>query len=90
MKYLSALVVVCLLILPSVALAQQISPNPNPVGSTITVDKTGAFNSVGFSNLGAIDITNAGTLTNTALLENNNGGTLTNSGYLTNNDTLTN
>ena len=91
MKYLPALAATCLLIVPSVLTAQQISPNPNPVGHTIKVDTTGAFNSVDFSNLGTIDITNAGTLSNRGAL-NNYVGTLNNFGTLnqSNGSSLTN
>ena len=65
MKYLTALAAVCLLIGPSVANSQQISPNPNPSGNTITVDTSNAFNSVDFDNEGTIDIeTSDGILTN--------------------------
>ena len=94
MKYLPALAAVCLLIVPSVALAQHIFPNPNPAGHTITVDTSGRFNSVGFDNNGTIEITSDGTLTNriNGVLTNNAhskinnavGGTLINNGMLVN------
>ena len=37
MKYLPALAAVCLLIVPSVASAQQLPGDPNPHGTTVTV-----------------------------------------------------
>ena len=83
MKYLSALAVVCLLLAPSVVYGQQISPNPNPVGNTITVSTSGELNATTFQNNGTIDITNAGTLTNDGWL--NNAGKLANSGFLKSN-----
>ncbi|MEO2047777.1 MAG: hypothetical protein ABGX16_14535 [Pirellulales bacterium] len=64
MRHLSSLCAVCLLIVPSVAIAQQISPNPNPVGNNITVDTAGATNDANpFKNNESIDIANGGTLT---------------------------
>ncbi|MDG2185479.1 MAG: PEP-CTERM sorting domain-containing protein [Mariniblastus sp.] len=45
-------------------MAQQISPNPNPAGNTITVDTSDFFNSVGFANDGTISISERGQLTN--------------------------
>ena len=63
MKYLSALAAVCLLILPSVVSAQQISPNPNPYGNTITVDTAGYYNTkFQFHNEGVIEIESGGSL----------------------------
>ena len=76
MKYLPTLAVVCLLIVPSVVAAQQISPNPNPAGNTITVDTFDFFNSVGFANDGTISISENGQLTN------NGTGRITNKGKL--------
>jgi len=82
MRYLPALAAVCLLIVPSVALAQQISPNPNPAGNTITVNTNDAYNADDFKNSGDIGITLGGRLTN------NVGGTLDNLGGLINEGTL--
>ena len=86
MKYLPAVAAVCLLIVPSVTLAQQISPNPNPAGNTITVNNKDANNHLDFSNFGSIDITQNGELTNsfTATLTNKTGGTVFNAGGFTN------
>ncbi|MBF98752.1 MAG: hypothetical protein CMI36_07165, partial [Owenweeksia sp.] len=57
MKYLALVAAVCLLMVPSVALAQQISPNPNPYGNTITVDTAGYYNTkFQFRNEGVIEI----------------------------------
>ncbi len=92
MKYLSALAAVCLLILPSVAAAQQISPNPNPTGNTITVDSTGAYNQQTFQNRGTISVVgnamlhnqSGGAVYNYATSGLYNYGTLTNDGQLNN------
>ena len=86
MKYLPALAAVCLLIVPSVALAQQISPNPNPAGNTITVDTFDFFNSVGFANDGTISISERGQLTNNATGRITNKGKLEIYGQLLNAD----
>ena len=91
MKYLFALALVCLLIVPSVCVSQQISPNPNPVGNTITVDTPDRYNGVTFDNNGEIDITSVGNLTNNdggSLI--NDDGSLINGGTLTNDGTLAN
>ena len=56
MKYLALVAAVCLLMVPSVALAQQISPNPNPSGNTITVDTKDGRSRGDFDNYGTIDI----------------------------------
>ena len=65
MKYLALVAAVCLLMVPSVALAQQISPNPNPYGNTITVDTAGYYNShFQFENFGTIEIESGGSLGN--------------------------
>ncbi len=93
MKFLPALIVVSLVIVPSVAFGQQISPNPNPQGNTITVSNNGALNSVSFQNFGTIDITQDGKLNNddgnSTRLDNygtlNNAGTLDNDGVVANN-----
>ena len=42
MKHLPPLAAVCLLIVPSAVMAQQLSPNPNPAGNTIIVDTSTA------------------------------------------------
>ena len=49
--------------IPAYVNAQQISPNPNPLDSTITIDAP-AENSVDFANIGVISITNPGSLSN--------------------------
>ena len=103
MKYLPTLAAVCLLIGPSVASAQQISPNPNPAGNLLTVDTSSAFNNVEFGNKGIVHITPDGKLTNEdgATLTNDsrggntgtgiaNEGTLINTGTLTNTGVLSN
>ena len=87
MKYLPALAVVCLLIVPPVALAQQISPNPNPAGNTITVNSLGWFNNQDFLNQGVVDILTNGALENNNILNSTflkNKGTLNNDGTLNN------
>ena len=92
MKYLSALAVVSLLIAPSAAAAQQISPNPNPTGNTITVDSTGAYNQLTFQNRGTISVVrnamlhnqSGGAVYNYATSGFYNYGTLTNDGQLNN------
>ncbi len=76
----------------------QILPNPNPVGSTITVPDNGDTNSVDFTNYGGIRMGYSGNLTNTDTGSLNNvghiyserytyptlinQGTITNSGYI--------
>ena len=74
MKYLPTLAAVCLLIGPSVGIAQQISPNPNLVGNTITVDTPTYYNwgdnTDHFANAGSINITSNGQLENRADLTN--------------------
>ena len=78
MKYLPALGAVCLLFVSSVALSQQISPNPNPVGNTITVNTSDAINDVSFTNHGTINFDTSANAT----LTNKSGATLTNHGWL--------
>ena len=78
MKYLALVAAVCLLMVPSVALAQQISPNPNPSGNTITVDTKYGDSSGDFDNYGTIDIKGNGTLWNDGTLRNE--GAVINSG----------
>ena len=80
MRYRFTLCSVCLLVVSSTAYSQQISPNPNPVGNTITVDTSRSNRANPFTNDGEIVITGAGTLTN--------DGTLMNTGVLTNDGTL--
>lgn len=75
-----AVVAVYLLFLPSFTWAQQIAPNPNPLGSTMIVDTSDAVNNVDFFNHGVIDVLYDGTLTNFGSL--NNRGTLGNGGTL--------
>lgn len=59
---------VCLLIISSTIYGQQIQPNPNPSGHTITVDTSGMWNHVSpepfINKYGTIKITSTGTLTN--------------------------
>lgn len=87
MNYLSVFVVVALLMAPSFASAQQITPNPNPAGNTITVATSSGVNSFSFLNAGTIAITDSGVLVNDGSLTNN--GTLNSNGVLTNNGSLT-
>ena len=87
MKYLPALAAVCLLIVPSVLVAQQISPNPNPVGNEIEVGTPLRHNGIKFTNFGRIYMNNNGTLTNNFGLINNGtfdntDGTFVNNGIL--------
>ena len=94
MKYLALVAAVCLLMVPSVALAQQISPHPNPYGNTITVDTAGYYNShFQFENFGTIEIESGGSLGNReGTIYNSHyggirvgvGGTLNNSGRIVN------
>ena len=57
MKFPPVLVAVWLLSLPSVhAQLDQITPNPNPAGNTITLDTPGWVNLTTFSNSGTIKI----------------------------------
>ena len=61
-----ALALVCSLaglITPVCSFAQQISPNPNPFGNTISVDSTTASNALTpFDNFGVLQIIGGGTL----------------------------
>ena len=90
MRYLTTLAIISLLIVPPVARAQQISPNPNPAGNTITLDTAGAvnFTNVPFDNHGLIKITGGSILDikSGGMLTNKFGGTLINEsdGYGTN------
>ena len=79
MKYLPALAAVCLLFVSSVASAQQISPNPNPVGNTISVNTSDAINDVSFTNHGTINFKN---YAQNPTLTNKSGATLMNYGWL--------
>jgi PEP-CTERM motif len=82
---------------PLFAQAYQIAPNPNPLGSTITVYTSDAENLSSFENNGSLIIgmydsvgtlNNSGTLNNNAdlliqgTLNNNFGGTINNSGSI--------
>ena len=94
MKYLPALAAVCLLFVSSVASAQQISPNPNPVGNTISVNTSDAINDVSFTNHGTINFKN---YAQNPALTNKSGATLMNygrletlGGYINNSGTVTN
>ena len=75
-------------ITPFTVQADQILPNPNPLGSTITVDTSDAYNSgdIRFENRGYIEIKNTGTLDNNTGLDNY--GTLDNTGTLNNDSSL--
>ena len=96
MKYLPTLAAVCLLIVPSVASAQRqpLTPNPNPVGHTITVDTMHWYNwgdeHDRFSNSGTININfgsklkNETDLTNWATLTNETTGVINNHGEFEN------
>ena len=94
MRYLPTLAVISLLIVPSVARAQQISPNPNPAGNTITVDTMHWYNwgdeHDRFSNFGIININpwcklkNETDLTNWATLTNESTGVINNHGEFEN------
>lgn len=61
---------------PAITQAYQISPNPNPVASTIIVNTSGATNSVNYINSGFLQLDNGG------ILNNNIGGPLYNYGTL--------
>ena len=74
MKHLPPLAAVCLLIVPSAVMAQQLSPNPNPAGNTIIVDTSTASNDVSFENLGAVDIHGNGKLANRGDFQTQNDG----------------
>jgi len=87
-----------LLALPLAAHADQIAPNPNPSGDTITVSGSDE-NDENFTNNGSLEITGSGALANTDRLTSNgtlaiaSGGTLTSStswGSVWNYGTLTN
>ena len=56
MKNLPTFLVLWLLMLPSVHADEQITPNPNPAGNTITLDAPGWLNYTTFSNSGTIQI----------------------------------
>ena len=62
----------------------QIAPNPNPAGSTITLNGGGWFNNAIFYNDGTLDnngtLNNSDALFNNGTLNNNVGGTLNNNG----------
>lgn len=85
---------------PLLVQADQITPNPNPAGSTIDIinDPFAVNNDNPYSNGGTINIDASSTLTNSvgALLSNidptthNDGGTLNNAGTLINNGYLNN
>lgn len=90
MKYLPAFAAVCLLIVPSVVLAQQITPNPNLSGNEIWVETPHITNDTSFVNNGMINITSAGTLTNNSTMRNSNQGYVLNDGHLNNKATLGN
>lgn len=64
-----ALTVSMLVCMPALVKAQQISPNPNPLDSTIIIDGN-AENSVDFANVGVISINDSGILGNSGNLIN--------------------
>ena len=72
--------------------AQQIAPNPNPVGNTITIGSPNALNGPGvdFENLGDINIIPGGKLTNDGDLFIDPVGRITNEGTLENNNLVMN
>ena len=66
MKYLPALGAVCLLIVPSVASAQQLPGHPNPHGTTVTVTDYNHNWLKPYSNSGTIQINSGAHLANKA------------------------
>ena len=68
MKYLPALAAVCLLIVPSVASAQQLPGHPNPHGTTVTVTDYNHNWLKPYSNSGTIQINSGAHLENKAAL----------------------
>src|SRR6267143_4014594 len=69
---------------PLLVQAAQITPNPNPVGSTLDIinDPFAVNNDNQFTNAGTININSSSALINTGTL--NNAGTITNAGDLVN------
>ena len=65
-----------LVAVPMSVLADQISPNPNAAGNTISITTTDANNASDFENNGIIDVADGGLLTNSSTLKNHSGGTL--------------
>ena len=86
MKYLPALAAVCLLIVPSVASAQQLPGDPNPHGTTVTVTDYNHNWLKPYSNSGTIQINSGAHLENKAsigahaTLTNESTGTINNDG----------
>ena len=86
MKYLPALAAVCLLIVPSVASAQQLPGDPNPHGTTVTVTDYNHNWLKPYSNSGTIQINSGAHLENKAAfnahatLTNESTGTINNDG----------
>ena len=72
------------------AFAQQITPNPNPVGNEIWVSTPHISNDTTFVNNGTIDILSGGTFTNNNTMHNSHDGYVTNEGHLNNKGTLEN
>ncbi|MBN8279413.1 MAG: hypothetical protein J0M16_02265 [Gammaproteobacteria bacterium] len=77
------------------ATAQQIAPNPNPSGSTISLGVPGGFNAINtFDNEGTVHVTSTGVLTNRdtcsfgCTLDTNQSGQLLNDGTLVNDGNL--
>lgn len=67
-----------------------LAPNPNPVGSTITIDTNNAYSYVYFDNYGYIIITNNGRLSTDDTLNNNIGGNIESDGWMSINGTINN
>ena len=73
---------IALLNVPAFTQADQIAPNPNPAGNTISINTSDATNNEDFKNHGTLQIGNLGTLTNLDYGAVTNYGTLNNSGTL--------
>lgn len=80
-KALPLILISPLLLSSELSFAAQVTPNPNPVANTITVNSTDVSNEVTFDNLGIIQVNTSGSLTNNATLKNHHGGTLSLTGY---------
>ena len=83
---LSLVTSILLLGVPCLGQATQITPNPNPSGSTIDIiNDPFAFNNLNpYVNNGIINIGSTSALTNSGSITNTNGGILNNVGTLTN------
>jgi fibronectin-binding autotransporter adhesin len=78
-----------LLLVEAASAPAQLSPNPNPQGSSLLLDLQYINNAI-YTNLGNITIGDGGSLTNALNAQFTNQGSLTNNGALTNNGTLAN